>query len=330
MQKMASPPHSPITVVSASDAGYFDLIKGLVTSLRSRPEGRALALSIFDLGLTPPQRAWLAEQGTTFAVPVWDFDFPGRDAVPAYFKSFAARPVIPRYFPGHEIYFWIDADVWVQDHAALQIFIEAAAAGKLAIVPEIDRSYWTIHKRPRLWGQNQKCFAWAFGLRAGYRYGRHPILNAGVFALHRDAPHWRLYGEALRRALTRRRLSPRARRWSLCFALAEQTALNYAVFADGAPASFLPATCNWFCGKGTPMYDRERRALVEPNAPYGLLGLVHLAGQSTPERRWTLATPQGGSVECRLTYEEVRALADERRDGLTAADDRTVNAVARP
>jgi len=56
------------------------------------------------------------------------------------------------------------------------------------------------------------------------------------------------------------------------------------------------------------MYDPERRLLVEPNAPYGALGLVHLAGQRTPERRWTLATPQGGSVECQLTYEAVLAL----------------------
>lgn len=302
------------TIVSAADAAYFDLIKGLVSSLRARPEGRALALCIFDIGLTGPQRDWLAGQGAVLAEPGWDFEFPGRDHIPTYFKALAARPSIPRYFPGHEIYFWIDADVWVQDHSALQIFIDAAATGKLAIVPEIDRSYWTIHKGPRLWGQNQKCFAWAFGLRAGYRYGRHPILNAGVFALPQGAPHWQLYGAALRRALTRLRLARPSKLWNLCFALAEQTALNYVVFADKAPATFLPAYCNWFCGKGTPMYDRERGALVEPDAPYRTLGLVHLAGKNTPERRWTLSTLQGGRVETRLTYEEVSRLTVEGPD----------------
>ena len=319
MQKMPSCAHPSTTIVSASDAGYFDLLKGLVLSLRSRPEGRALALSVFDLGLTAPQRAWLAERDAALVEPKWDFDFPGREEIPGYFRALAARPAIPRYFPGYQIYLWIDADVWIQDHSALRIFVDAAAAGKLAIVPEVDRSYWTIHKRPRLWGQNQKCFAWAFGLRAGYRYGRHPILNAGVFALPQKAPHWQLYGAALRRALTRRRISLRSRRWNLCFALAEQTALNYVVFADRAPTTLLPAYCNWFCGKGTPMYDPERQLLVEPNAPHGPLGLVHLAGERAPERHWTLATPQGGSVECKLTYEGVRALrTDDDRAGSAA------------
>jgi hypothetical protein len=297
------------TIVSAADAAYFDLIKGLVASLSARPEGRALGLCVFDLGLTGAQRDWLAGQGATLAEPAWDFEFPGREHIPSYFRALAARPSIPRYFPGHQVYFWIDADVWVQDHSVLQIFIDAAAGGQLAIVPEMDRGYWTSHKRPRLWGQNQKCFAWAFGWRAGYRYGRHPILNAGIFALPRDAPHWRLYGAALRRALTRRRLARPSRLWNLCFALAEQTALNYVVFADQAPATFLPAYCNWFCAKGTPMWDPERRALVEPNAPYRALGLVHLAGKRTHERRWTLSTPRGGSVETRLTYEEICRLA---------------------
>jgi hypothetical protein len=321
MQKMSPPAQPSITIVSASDARYFDLIKGLVLSLRSRTEGGAFALSVFDLGLTTPQRAWLADQDAGLVEPEWHFDFPGREEIPVYFKALAARPAIPQYFPGYQIYFWIDADVWIQDHSALRIFVDAAAAGKLAIVPEVDRSYWTIHKRPRLWGQNQKCFAWSYGLVAGYRYGRHPILNAGVFALPQNAPHWQLYGAALRRALTRRRLSHRPRRWNLCFALAEQTALNYVVFADRAPATFLPAYCNWFCGKGTPMYDPERQLLVEPNAPYAPLGLVHLAGERSPERCWTLATPQGGSVESKLTYEAVRALR-------TGDDDRACSAAA--
>jgi hypothetical protein len=319
MQKMALPAHPSTTVVSASDAAYFDLVKGLVLSLRSRAEGRALALSVFDIGLTATQRAWLVDQGAVLREPEWDFDFPGRARIPTYFKALAVRPAIPRYFPGHQIYFWIDADVWIQDHGALRVFIDAAAAGRLAIVPEIDRSYWTIHKRPRLWGQNQRCFAWAFGLRAGYRYGRHPILNAGIFALRQDAPHWALYGAALRRALTRRRFALRPPRWNLSFALAEQTALNYVVFADHAPATFLPARCNWFCAKGTPMYDPERRVLVEPNAPYDPLGLVHLAGKGTPERRWSLATPQGGAVECKLTYEDVRALGTGGVGGRSSA-----------
>jgi hypothetical protein len=298
-----------ITIVSAADSRYFHLLQGLVRSLKAGPKARAIPLSILDIGLAVEQRRWLETKGVVIAVPEWEFEFPGRDHIPTYFKALAARPSLPKYFPGHEIYLWLDGDTWVQDDSVLSIFFDAACRSKLAIVPEIDRGYWTIHKRPRLWGQNQKCFAWAFGWRAGYEYGRHPILNAGVFALHRDAPHWRLWATALRRVLTRRRWTRPSKLWNFYYSLGEQTALNYVVHADGAPAALLPAYCSWFCGKGTPLYDRQRGWLVEPEPPHQPLGIVHLAGEGMKDRRWRVETLQGDTVETMLTYEAVSTLA---------------------
>jgi|SRR5579864_935357 len=298
-----------ITIVSAADSRYFHLLHGLVCSLKAGPLARDIPLSILDLGLSDQERRWLEGHGATIAVPEWEFDFPGRDYIPNYFKALAARPSLRRYFPGYEVYLWLDGDTWVQDDSVLPVFFDSARRGHLAIVPEIDRGYWTIHKRPRLWGQNQKCFAWAFGVRAGYRYGRHPILNAGVFALHRDAPHWDLWATAVRRVMTRRRWSRPSKVWNFYYALGEQTALNYVVFGDGAPASLLPAYCNWFCGKGTPAYDRVRRMLVEPEPPYRPLGILHLAGEGMKDRIWTLKTLDGGEVGTSLSYEAVSALA---------------------
>lgn len=291
-----------MTIVSAADSGYFGLLRGLVLSLQSGTLSRALTLSILDVGLRPEQRSWLEQQGARLARPGWDIDFPGRDRVPEYYQAMTARPYLPRHFPGHAIYLWLDADTWVQHDAVLEIFIRAAQRRRLAIVPEIDRGYWTIHKRPKPWGQNQKAFAWAFGLRAGYRFGRNAILNVGAFALAGDAPHWRLWAAAHERALNRRRLARAGDLGNMNFFLSEQTALNHVVYAERAPATFLPAYCNWFCGKGTPMYDPERRCLVEPHEPHHRLGIVHLAGKGMKDRLWRLATPQGGTVETRLTY----------------------------
>jgi len=298
-----------ITIVSAADSRYFYLLQELVRSLKARPRAAQIPLSILDIGLTAEERRWLEGQGAVIVVPEWEFEFPGRDHIPIYFKALAARPSLPRYFPGYQVYLWLDGDTWVQDDSVLSIYCDAAYRGKLAIVPEIDRGYWTIHKRPRLWGQNQKCFAWAFGWRAGYEYGRHPILNAGIFALHRDAPHWQLWGAALRRVLTRRRWARPSKLWNFYYSLGEQTALNYVVFADGAPVAFLPAYCNWFCGKGAPAYDTEHRMLVEPEPPHRALGIIHLAGEGMKDRRWRLCTVQGGEVETLLTYEAIAALA---------------------
>jgi len=298
-----------VTIVTAGDAGYFGLLTDLLASLR-RGLGEGLyPLSILDIGFTEAQRENLKrEYGATIAPLGWDLPYPFRSHPPNSFKVLAGRPHLPRHFPGYDIYLWIDADCWVQDAGVLELFIRGATCGNLAIVPEIDRGYWTIHKRPKFWGQNQKAFAWAFGLREGYRYGRNAILNAGVFALKGDAPHWRLWSDNYARALKRFRLGPRAYRGNISFFLSDQTSLNRAVFVQGAPATLLPAYCNWFCGKGTPVFDARKNLVVEPHEPHRPLGIVHLAGEGMKERVWTLKTLQGGTVETRLTSAAVQAL----------------------
>jgi hypothetical protein len=309
-----------VTIVSAANASYFDLLRGLVLSLKHQPPSRNLPISVLDLGLTSDQRDRLARVDVTLVTPGWDIDFPKRDRVPDHYRAMTARPYLPRHFPGFDIYLWIDADAWVQDPGVLDYFIRAAWRGKLAIVPEIDRGYWTIHKRPKPWGQNQKAFAWAFGLQAGYRLGRNAILNVGAFALRGDAPHWRLWAEAHFQALNRRRLLGPIDFHNINFFLSEQTALNYVVYAQGAPATFLPAYCNWFCGKGTPMWDPDLGRLVEPHEPHRPLGIVHLAGKGMKDRRWRLETPCGGSVETGLTFGEASRLAEgpDPNRGMTA------------
>lgn len=298
-----------VTIVTAGDAGYFGLLTDLLVSLRRGRGDRIPPLSILDIGFTDAQRESLKrEHGATVAPLGWDLAYPVRAHAPNSFKVLAGRPHLPQHFPGYDIYLWIDADCWVQDADALELFIRGAARGELAIVPEIDRGYWTIHKRPKFWGQNQKAFAWAFGLREGYRYGRNAILNAGVFALRGDAPHWRLWSENYAYALKRFHIGPRAYQGNISFFLADQTSLNRAVFAQGAPATLLPAYCNWFCGKGTPMFDSARNLVIEPHEPHRPLGIIHLAGAGMKERIWSLKMLQGGSVETRLTYSAVQAL----------------------
>ena len=49
--------------ITGGDAGYFDLMKDCVGSLRATAEGRALALGILDCGLTEEQRAWCRGAG---------------------------------------------------------------------------------------------------------------------------------------------------------------------------------------------------------------------------------------------------------------------------
>ena len=137
---------------------------------------------------------------------------------------------------------------------------------------------------------------------------RNPILNCGAFALSANAPHWELWATAIRRAL-KRRTFPARKGWpTLYFKLIEQTAMNYIVFADKAPATFLPATFNWFCAHSTPKYDRDRNLLVEPHAPYQPLGIVHLAGEDFQNRVFDVETLDNEAVKIRLQYDDLAAL----------------------
>lgn len=295
-----------LLIASAADAAYFPLLQDMVMSVRAQRPGAAIG--ILDLGLLPEQRAWLADEDAEMVRPDWDLDFPGRGRAPEAFKAQVARPFLPRHFPGYEMYLWIDADAWVQDWRAVELYCAAAGRERLAIVPEIDRAYKRHYKRPKLFGRTLawKNYREAFGWRAADRLGRNPMVNCGVFALHRDAPHWHAWARLLARVLRRTR-----------FFYVEQTALNYAIFAEHLPIDFLPAYCNWLAGDAAPAFDRRRGLFVEPYAPHEVIGVMHLAGPAQKTQRFRLNRLDGGTVETMLRYGETRALC-ERPVELTA------------
>jgi hypothetical protein len=284
-------------IVSAADSGYFPLLRDLILSIRDKPEGAGAPIGIFDLGLSAEQRAWLAEHGVAMAEPGWDIDFPRRKKTPLIRKAQIARPFLRRYFPGYATYLWIDADAWVQEWSVVEMLLTAATGGKLAICPELDRSYKRHYKRPKLLGMTLqwRCYRTAYGLRVADRLGRNPMLNCGVFALRGNSPSWDAWIAAMKIALQRTN-----------FVFIEQIALNYAVFSGTIAATFLPATCNWLAGDAAPMWDEARQRLVEPNAPHLPLGILHLAGEGQKEKSFALATLSGGNRTTGLRYSALR------------------------
>ena len=304
-----------ITLITAADANYFDYLTGLIDSVLAAPVARSYALSILDVGLDAEQVTVLRDRGLAVAKAGWDVEFPGRDSMPEYYKAMTARPYLPRYFPGHDVYLWLDSDAWVQDDSVFPYFVRGALRGQVACVPELDRGYWTQYRRPKLWTQNHKAFAWAYGLRAGDRWGRNPIVGVGIFALSADAPHWAAWADAHRRALTRRRRKPPGLGNFYAF-LSEQTAFNYMIFADKLPATFLPAYTHWVCGKGDLLFDEASGRLVEPHEPHQPIGVVHPGGQAMKERTWAIKTVGGRTIHAGLTYSAFQAFLSERAGSL--------------
>ena len=48
-----------ITIASASSAEYFHFLQGMVLSVRDNPQSKDIDISLYDLGLTDEQLAWL-------------------------------------------------------------------------------------------------------------------------------------------------------------------------------------------------------------------------------------------------------------------------------
>lgn len=258
-------PEDPTTIVcTAADAGYFGLLRDLVTSLEKRAADQPHVLGVLDLGLSAEQQAWLADKGARLVVPGWDFDFPSRAEQPEHFRSQIARAFLPKHFPGFEVYVWLDSDTWVQDGAVIKWLVHAAQNGTMAVTEELHQAYDKVHDQKDL-VQKYTLIRQCFSQAEADQYGLTPSVNSGVFAMRGDAPHWAIWGEEMRQFL---------HRFNTRFV--DQLTLERVVHAHRLPVTYMPARANWVVSQATPAFCPDRGMLVEPLPPYDPIWLLHL------------------------------------------------------
>ncbi len=280
-------------IITAANAQFFELVQGTILSIRQKPKGQDVIIGFFDLGCTPEQLEWLQRQVNTIKQADWEFNFPLQNEAPEYLKGLLARPFLRQYFPNFDIYLWIDADAWVQDWKAIDLFIQGAERRGLAIVPEIDRAsqiqygglpeYW--------WTWVYRHYQESFGEEVAQNLYSYPLLNAGVFALHKDAPHWQVWAEYLEEGLQRD-----------ASLMTDQLALNVAVYKGGlfGETEMLPVGCNWLCHICLPSWDKKKGCFVEPYLPQTPIGILHLTREKY-EREKVVATDRT-EVEVSFRY----------------------------
>jgi lipopolysaccharide biosynthesis glycosyltransferase len=285
---------SPTVIVTGADAKYFGWAQSCIRSIADNAGRHGKKFAFFDLGCTEQQLAWIGSKVDEIRQPDWDFEFPGRSETPSYLKGLLARPFLARYFPGHEVYIWIDADAWVHDWNAMECLRQAASASRgLAIVAEVDRcSFRQYGRLPDYWRQSYGWYERAFGEEMANRLCSFPMLNAGVFGAHIEAPHWTNWKERLDQALQRART-----------AMTDQLALNVSVYCDLrlTHTELLPMWCNWTTHNGLPKWSTESNCLVEPYMPRHKIGILHMTTRDKSHQR-QLATTDGNSVTVDLTY----------------------------
>lgn len=270
-----SPAANPrVTIITFSDTRYFSLLKELVLSVRKFKTPEEIAISVFSAGLREDQKADLSGLVQHIEEAEWNFDLPWLHKRPQHRKARTCAPFAPRYFPGYDVYVWIDADAWVNDWAPIDLLIRGAERGALAISPEVDRAYerpigglgitWLLNRPVYVNSWMYKNAKHAFGRRIAREMALYPVLNAGVYALRHDAPHWAGWERYMGKFLGTGRL------------IGDQISLNLSVYREGLALELLPAYCNWLAIKSMPKFDKAAGRFVEPYLPHLPIGVLHL------------------------------------------------------
>lgn len=261
-------------IITSADARYYPLLYELLASIKQHSEAAGFAIGIIDAGLKPEQVEALKAQGHMVVDGIWPVPLSkrrigGRD----FLKACVSRPFIPSLFPNFETYIWLDADTWVQDWSAIALLIKGAEKSGLAVVPQVDRAYgktmrisWfgPIPYRPRsFYYSNARK---AFDYKTARLMFPYPTINAGVFAMQSNAPHWKRWQELIKKALKKGNIFT-----------AEQLTMGIMIYLEGMPAERLPAVCNWLCDT-KPLYDPAQKRFIEPYLPHQPLGILHLSG----------------------------------------------------
>jgi len=262
-------------LITSADNRYYPLLCELLASIRRHPQSASLtAIGVIDAGLTLDQRAALTKDGCAVVDGIWPIPLSkrrlaGRD----FLKACVSRPFIPDLFPGFDTYIWLDADTWVQDWAAIDLLQAGAAKSGLAVVPQVDRAYGKTMRlgwigpfpfRPRsFYYSNARK---AFDGKTARKLFPFPTINAGVFALTGNAPHWKRWQELIKQALQKGNVFT-----------AEQLTMGMMIYLENYPAERLPSICNWLCDT-KPTYDPTQKRFIEPYLPHHPLGILHLSG----------------------------------------------------
>ncbi len=263
-----------ITFVSGADANYYPMLREWVHSIRRFPQSKGMDICILDVGMTKEQLAELKPLVTVIKQSEWPKKIPasrikGRE----YYKACVNRPFLNEIFKGYDIYFWMDADTWVQNWRAVELFIEGAKRGKMSLTGQSDRSYpkgmrvkwlhaWPWKVRGFYFTNARK----AFGIKTAQELFPYHVLLAGAFCLHKDAPHWNAWQNLIVQALEKGKVFT-----------AEQLTLGMMIHLKKLPVEIMPAYIHWLC-EFKPLWDAKKKVWVEPFLPHEPLGILHLSG----------------------------------------------------
>ena len=264
-----------ITIVSGGDTKYFQLLKELAHSIRDKPDGKNINIVFLDGGLSKDDIDYFNNLNINIIDPGWCNSLAkkrakGRD----FLKINIAKLYLDQLIPNSKIIIWLDADTWIQNFDFINLYNLVARKKKLAIVSQASRLQ-QHHIQFRKWFFHQlvelRNILYKNARRSGLKSSEikslqsRPTLNAGSYALHVDAPHWKQFRFWQNEILKRGRIFT-----------SDQLAMGLTIYYDNFSYEALPDICNFM---GPWRYSNEDNVFVDYFVPYNPVSVMHLAGQ---------------------------------------------------
>ena len=263
------------TIISGGDSKYFQLLKELALSIREKLEGKSINIVYLDGGLTSENINYFKSLNIEVVDPGWCNPIAEQKAKGRNFlKINTAKMYLDKILPNKKVIIWIDADAWLHTFESIDLFSLVAKKNKLAIVSQATRL-----ENKNI--QFKKVFTHRFvelrnilyknARRAGLtkdlieKMQGRPTLNAGAYALHVNAPHWKRFRYWQNEILKKGRLFT-----------SDQLSIGLTIYHDELSYEALPDICNYI---NPWRYDEENKLFVDYFAPYTPISIVHLAGQ---------------------------------------------------
>tara|TARA_B100001059_G_C17772909_1_gene549506 strand:+ start:405 stop:1307 length:903 start_codon:yes stop_codon:yes gene_type:complete len=265
-----------LTIVSGGDTKYFELLKDLLFSLKNLEIKDNLDIYFLDGGLQESEKVYFSSFGVNVIDPGWPNKLSKIKAGKKnHLKVELAKVHLDKLIPNSQNIIWIDADAWVQNVNAIEIIKSVIIKKKLAIVSQASRLQERHMSLKKVFGPLYilKNILYKNATKANLKKEiinsmvARPTLNAGVFGISSDSPHWKRLRYWQKIFLN----NPRVRIFTTT-----QLALGIISYYEKLPFEALPDICNYM---GPYRWSKKLNLFIDLYAPYHPVGIIHLVSQ---------------------------------------------------
>lgn len=252
-------------IVIAGDSNIFPLTIGCLLSI-SELRKKDIAINYIDTGCSLDQ----LEIIKILVDRIVKFDeklsiFPRGDLRP-YWRAQACRPFIHKYFPEHEIFFWLDSDLWFQNPLIIIDLIKDVKKFGSVIASEFYDGYDTFQDpiKSKNYYMQKKHFMNFY--KDKINISDEAYYNIGVLGISKSSGLFEEFEKVLKTL------------YSVVYThMSDQIAFNEVLFKTKLFTTVHPIN-NWMCNLGLPNFIDG--VFYDPFKDKSKINVLHLSGKN--------------------------------------------------